>query len=766
MPAATAFPDLTEQFRVIPENRQVRLDDMRLPDGSPMVGADGLLIPSARSYSMIVNTATRVYSYRYDEAMRDNFVSARAMRRDAFLEGLFEERILPTINREWQLEVDDPEDPNQRRVRDELTEVVKAIPDFDAFKRANLDGVWFGRAGAQWAYQRKKNIKNRWGLSRWDPLHGDSIQFTFDGVPAILLDTQTVSWYQNHGATFGPNGDIRPTDRGGMALVLHRPYWRDRFSIHVHMRRKADYFEGELAGSVQGLGLRGLVYWSYVVRTDVLTWMLGYMQAVGQMDMLVFNFPWGNAEAERTQIANAQKIIGKAAIACPRNPQGNWPAVEQIPMNSAGLKALQELNNDYFDRHIERLFVGQSMSSGQDKGTGLGGTGRALFAKDTKDEILVYDTSRLDSTFSCDLVEPLKRYNYPWAQFPVRYKSTMPDVRAKEKVQSGQVMIRSGIPIKLDEFREAGGFSRPKAGEEVIAQPMPGAPPMVCIMGAHGPELPPQYGGPFPGSMLPQNAPPGMNPPGAPPQVTGQGPPGAQLASPYPSSQNPMLSPGPFMGHQFAPNAPYGPVGYPNGSLPGSFGSPVYNDATQSGAVPTAGPRMAEPGGGNTYIPTWRRNGRLKRNDQIGFTRYSNQMNYGESYRPEDFEARIAENPFDPTPHGVYADWLTERAQESGDPRQMAEAEFRRSMWNWMQGHGEGYGPHAPAHQGNPEVWRAWPTLLPEGVDSANVSRAFEAASGDPALGSYVGHGPIYWGTYQGMEEGLRRAFMRARGFE
>lgn len=256
MPATISMPDLPS-FKVVAPRDDIKPSDLKLSDGTPMVGPDGLLVPAARQFNMIVNSANRVYSYRFDEALRDNQIGARAMRRDAFLEGLFEERILPTINREWQLEVDDTEDPNQRYVRDGLTSIIKGISDFDAFKRANLDGIWYGRSGCQWAYQRKADLGNKWGLSRWDPLHGDSIQFTFDGVPALLLDSTTESWYRAHGATVGPNGDLRPTDRGGTALVLHRPYWRDRFSIHVHMRRKADFFEGELAGSCRGWACAG-----------------------------------------------------------------------------------------------------------------------------------------------------------------------------------------------------------------------------------------------------------------------------------------------------------------------------------------------------------------------------------------------------------------------------------------------------------------------------------------------------------------------------
>lgn len=676
-----------------------------------------MLVPPARTFSAIVNTATRILSFRFDEAMRNNPIAARAMRRDAFIRGLMEERLLPTINRDWILEIDDDKDPRQTMVRDQLTKIIKSIPDFDAFRRQQLDAVWFGRSGCQWAYVRDDDNNGLWGIPRWDSLHGDSVQFTFDGVPAILLDAMTYSWYVDHGAKTGPHGDIRPTDRGGLALVLQHDYWRDRFAIHRHILEKADFFEGELAGSVQGLGIRGLVYWQYVIRTEALTWMLAYMQSVGQMDLIIFNFPLGNAEAEQRQLANAQKVIGKAAIVCPRPANGNWPAVEQLSMNAAGLKAMHELVSDYFDRHIERLIVGQSMSAGADKGTGLGGTGRAEFTRATKDEILVHDTGRLDCTMTNDLVKKLKKYNFPWARFPIRFKSVMPDLKAAEKTEAG-LKIAALISIKADELREAAGYSRPEAGDEVVGGPQP--------------MLPPGMG-----------APPGMGPPpgpGGPPQ--GMVPPGP--------GGPPMLPPGPGM----LPSAAYGPHGPPNDAIypAGYAGDPAGN------VPPANGPVMGCAGGSNTYIPGFgnpRR--RPVQHDIVGFTRLERGQNPTQYGDQESFDQVIDQNPLDATNHLVYADWLDENGQPD-------EAAFRRAMGNWLTEHNpkSGYG-HMPwiAH------W--YRGGLPVGVNAKDVSVAkFQDLQlkgddwypNDTAMAmDWTGtHGG--WHTYRDMEEGLRRAFM------
>lgn len=656
------MPDLLSQaadlpsFRVIKPSDRLSPDDIlahsKLPDGSSMVGPDGLLVPPARSFNMVVNSATRIYSYRFDEAMRDNFVAARAMQRDAFLLGLLEERYLPTINRDYQLEIDDDADPKQLFVRDTLAKVVRSIPDFDQFKRAALEAVWFGRAGTQWGFERVEGVEDGrfWGLKRWDPLHGDSVQWSFDGHPAVLLDSMTAGWYAQNGAHYGPGGGLRQTDRGGTALVLEKDYWRDRFLIHTHIRKKADYFEGELAGSVQGFGIRGQVYWHYVVRTDALTWMLAYMQAVGQMDLLVFNYPAGNAAAEAAQKANAQQVIGKAAIACPRNPNGNWPAVEQISMNAAGLKALHELVADYFDRHIERLIVGQSMSAGADKGTGLGGTGRAEFTRATKDEILVHDTNRLDATMSSDLVGKLKKYNFPWAKFPVRFKSVMPDLKAQEKVENAQKVVAVGGAVKLGEFLEAAGYTKPEEGDEVVASPQPGMPPMVCVVGPDG-ELVPKMsqaalmvqqaagGGGQPPADPQSAAPGGPTPPGFPQQPPGGGPP--------PGPMPPGLGGEPML--------PAGPVGGVN--APETISYTGY------------------PGGGNTYVPSFGGSDAppARRLPQLPMPTRFGRPGTSVGYSRDAFEAAIDANPHEATTHAVYADWL----DENGQPE---DAAFHRLM--------------------------------------------------------------------------------------
>lgn len=59
----------------------------------------------------------------------------------------------------------------------------------------------------------------------------------------------------------------------------------------------------------------------------------------GVSDVICFNFPAGNGAAREAALHNASRIIGRTAITCPRDPNTEWPAVEQ-----AGRSAFMPVN--------------------------------------------------------------------------------------------------------------------------------------------------------------------------------------------------------------------------------------------------------------------------------------------------------------------------------------------------------------------------------------------------------------------------------------
>lgn len=436
-------------------------------NGVGIIGDDGNLVPHARSFASIVNAFTKTYSYRWDEAIRDSPANALAMRRDVHLMALLQERIAPTPNNKWQLEVDDAKDAYQVAVKDGLTNLIKRIPRFHRMKKYLMEALWYGRYGAQVTYS-KTNIG--WTILNpldkelsHSPVNGDKIQYQWDGMPVVFVEG---IWAARQ-RLIDPDSIIS-TDRGAYGFRLYKPEYRRRFIIHTAMVNDADYFEGEMAGGARGVGLRSIIYWSNWLRTEVFTWMLQFMDSTGMMDLLIFNYESGNKAGKDAAETNAKRISGKMALAVPRAPGSAFEAIQVVQANSSGIAVLQGLIENYFDKGMERMFVGQSMTGGEGGTSGLEGNGKAELAKDTKSYLLSDDVANLDETLTDQLVSVLKEFNYPNADFPVRYKSTNPAADMAEKLATGLSLIGAGVPIKVDELRECSGYSKPIEGDETI----------------------------------------------------------------------------------------------------------------------------------------------------------------------------------------------------------------------------------------------------------------------------------------------------------
>lgn len=435
------------------------------PTGEPIdLGQEGWVAPHAFNFASVLNTVSQAYSYRWDEALKDSYANAMAMKRDTFYLALHQERVGPTAGMNWTIKVDKKYGGRGQWVAERLTAAVEAIPDLTGMFHNQLEAVWYGRYGTQFVPGRAAG--GVWTIREHRPVNGDKIQYGWDGTPIVLVSARTAQRYADN------QGTIVPLDRGGWGLRLHRREWRERFVIHHHLADDADYFQGEMAGGVKGVGLRSRVYWSGWMRTEVLGWMVSFMQNVGMSDLIIFNYPTGNPEAKRTQEDNARKITNGVALLVARGPEERgYPAVEQIQMNSNGVKVLTDLVSTYYDRHIERLYVGQSMSAGADDSSGLGGTGRAKFAQDTKYQLIKTDARRLAETQTRDLLPWMQRKNCPGTEdIPARFEFSVPDPAAGERLDSA-IKVLPFVSLKLDEVIEVAGFTVPGPHDETIGGP-------------------------------------------------------------------------------------------------------------------------------------------------------------------------------------------------------------------------------------------------------------------------------------------------------
>src|SRR5580704_13642960 len=108
---------------------------------------------------------------------------------------------------------------------------------------------------------------------------------------------------------------------------------------------------------------------------------------------------------------------------------------------------------DYFEHHIDRLCVGETLSSGTEGG-GLGGSGVATLHEDTKFHLLQFDADNLAETLTDDLVGPMLRLNVPNADFGIRFEFNVESPENADKMDAVSKAVSMGVTFKMDEIRE------------------------------------------------------------------------------------------------------------------------------------------------------------------------------------------------------------------------------------------------------------------------------------------------------------------------
>lgn len=418
------------------------------------------------TFESLWNASNKSYSWRWDEAYKRSQKDACAMRRDCFLQGLLEERILPTSQMGWHIEPDDKKDPEQAREADYLTACVKAMPNFQRMTYCLLnEGVWAGRSGSmlQWDWQDVQSERS-FIPTQSNPVNGDKLQFTWDGIPEIMIYSSISNQLEAEGC------EIRITDRWRVA-VFSRPEWRDRLIIYKHICVDADFFESEMHGGVHGVGVRHFVYWADFIRKEVGSYLLDFMQRVGS-GFNVYYYDPSNPQAQSEAITIAKTQGRNTWIVWPRSPgdKGATKGVDRIEPGTGNADVLRNMM-EYHDDKVERYIVGQTMSGGSDNESGLGGSGRAKFAESTKNNLVKGDCNRVEEAYTRDLVRPIQKYNRPQSKFRHRFVFDIETDDPKEKLAAVKSAWEIGVSFDEDEVRALTGMSKPSADAKILKNP-------------------------------------------------------------------------------------------------------------------------------------------------------------------------------------------------------------------------------------------------------------------------------------------------------
>jgi Protein of unknown function (DUF935) len=440
-------------------------------DGRPWQ-PDGFALPHVVSFAGLVNEANRTYSWRWDEAYKQSRENALAMRRDCNLMRLLRERQLPTEQMPWHIEGEDKNDPAQIERAAARERVIRAIPHLQRLKRSCLEAIWYGRSGAQLAWDtRDYSWGSAYTVVGHQHVNGDKVQFGYDGVPRLLIYSPAAAQLEKEGA------HIVYTDRA-TALVLDEPYWRTRFCLHKHDCVDADFFEYFEAGSIHGVGIRHWLYWYDWLKKEITSWLMDYMERTG-LGLTIYYYEAGNAASEAAAQSAAKKDGRNTVIVWPVPAEGDRKAgsgIERIETSTAGCEVILRVM-EYFDDRMEKFVVGQVGSSDHRGSGGLGGSHAMKFQAETKQYLIKDDCANLGDSLTQDLVAPLGRFNWPDDRTCYRWVFDTEESDSREKVEAGKVIVEVGVPIKADELRAAAGFSKPGPDDEIVQPPAPQSPP-------------------------------------------------------------------------------------------------------------------------------------------------------------------------------------------------------------------------------------------------------------------------------------------------
>lgn len=458
----------------------------------PGLGADAL--PHFMTFSQITNWANRTYRWGHDEALRASRVNALAIRRDPVVMDALRTRQIPLVQLSHHLECENDQDQRQAEGVAFLSDVIDRIPRFQQLKMHLAEALWYGRYGVQVEYEwdwrdGRKYMKVR----EHKPINGDKIIFKFSGAAGVLVH-----------ATFP--GTWQTTEMGRAHFFTPRE--REQIIIHRHEPEDADFFEPGLAGSLQGVGIRGRIYWLWYLRSQVTAFLMDYLERVGAGGLTIYYYEAGNLQSLQEVKTAAETQWRNNGLLFPRYRDGTsgGPGVESVQASQAGAQLIQGLITEYYDDTIRRFILGQSQAKDA-AGAGLG-SGISEFLEGNLGRYIKYDANNLQETLTSDLVHVLQKYS-PYADCPpFRFVFDVDKPNAGEIMGAAQSFYEMGGAIDEDHLRSIVGLEKPQQGHSILSK-LGNLQPAAVGMVPEGVPMEGQPGPQTPGS--PQTAPMGMD---------------------------------------------------------------------------------------------------------------------------------------------------------------------------------------------------------------------------------------------------------------
>lgn len=422
--------------------------------GDMPAGNSQFVVPHFDTFQGIYNTAQRSYYWTFDDALKDSRVNARVMRRDPVLMQALRARQMPTCQLSWHLLPQDETDPEQQEAASIVTRIINNIPRFQELKMGLLEALWYGRYGIQLVYRWNYDLYGRQVMHIVDHrrINGDKLCFKYSGDAGILVN----GLYEGE-KTF---------DNLGM-VHWFTPIERESVIIHKHEPEDADFQEPELAGGINGYGLRGRLYWFWYQKQNILAMLMDYLQRCA-LGFTIYYFDAGNPNGLNEAMTYASRQAGSQAIFWPKyRDHDSGYDIKRVEPGNSGAQLLQELVTRYFDDVMRRFILGQDLSS-ESSGTGIGNGLSELHGR-TLSSIIKYDARSMEETLTEDLVKVLYKYNCPNVP-PAKFRTEIDAPNAGNVMDYAEILYNMGVPLNSAELVHIAGLSPVSKDSPVVSK--------------------------------------------------------------------------------------------------------------------------------------------------------------------------------------------------------------------------------------------------------------------------------------------------------
>lgn len=435
-------------------------------------GSHEWLVPHIAQFMGQWGGSARAYDWRFDSASAHGTDALWRVRYDPMISGCMARRVTACSLVDFHLVPEDESDPLQVDAAKRQERLLRKMRRRVDFRRWMLEeAIFVGRAGAQiiweWHADAATGRVDMYPL-RHVPVSGDKLHFRWDDTPGIAVGGAEAT-------KLGATGNVGP-----YRIYWVEPHERHSIVVHQHQCNDASFFRPQQAGAVKGIGLRDVLYYLWVLKSQVWTTGLEYLQRFA-MGISLYWYEHGNTEHRDAMAQAVRSQDGRSAMLLPlfrdRNgPQASERPFEHVDVSNASPQFLQSLLSNYFDDLIRFIILHQSLTTSTAP-TGLG-SGVASAHQTTADELAKLDCTLLDETLTHDLVRPMYLQNEPGIP-PARFVSNLDSPNVQQMLEGAQVLVGMGGSVAMEPLAEAIGLPAPKPGQTILGGPQPTQPAAV-----------------------------------------------------------------------------------------------------------------------------------------------------------------------------------------------------------------------------------------------------------------------------------------------